>query len=305
MKSVERLIQRIRRETRNENNSNTVASDSLSDEEFIDALNDAQERLQSLISGVYSVFFERQVTIPVVNGQSEYVIDDNVYLGNRIVEIKYTATNDERDFYELENRDIKEIDHREGLPCAYVRTAKTVILYPVPNRSNSKMKVTYEKTLPKLDKKRGVIASGTQSVGVINIVITTPDSFLEDIFIGEKVTIVNEDGEVTANKLKVTGYNSGTKTLSFEEQDYTFGTEIQVGYSVLLGGDSVNVSELPDICERYLIAYGMWQILNRDDLKLAGRAKERVGLIEDDIINSFAEESRDVKYIPIYNKEFY
>lgn len=305
MKTVERIVERVRRETSNSNNSNTVASDSLSDDEFVDALNDAQERLQSLISNVYSTLFEKQITIPYIKGESTYTIDDRVYLNNRIVEIKSSPTGRVEDYRELEARDIKETRYHESLPYCYIRTAESIIVSPIPNASTGHMLITYERTLPELDKKRAFITSGSQADGEIIMILNTVDTTLTSIVVGEKITICSPSGTVKAKNLEVVSYTEGTSTLVIQEGTYTYGTDFDDGDAILLGKDSVNISLLPDICEKYLVAYANWQIFSRDKLKQTQAAKERLAIIEDDILESFSNESKDVKYIPIFNDGYY
>lgn len=304
MKNVDRLVARVRRETRNEDNSNTVASDSLSDEEFIDALNDGQERLQAVISNVFSTAFEKQIVINVVSGQTDYTIDDNVYLGNRIVCVEYSPTGQDRDYIELENRDIKERNERDGLPSFYIRTATKIIINPVPRYTSSKLRVTYEKKLSTLDKKRGTISVvGSPSGGQIALTITSPDAELSNLLKGDKITILDTYGQVSINDVEVLSYSSPTLTVA--EGDLVAGTNIDTNYTILIGNDAVFTPALPDVCEKYLVAYACWQILNRDDLVKASRAKDRLSLAEEEVIESFLLESKDVKYIPIFNKSFY
>lgn len=305
MLNVSRLIDRVRRETRNEDNTNTVASDSLSDEEFIDALNDAQHRLQSVISNVYSVLFEKQAEFPVTIGLDEYTINDNVYLGNRIVCVEYTPVGNVADYRELENRDIKEREERSGIPNKYIRTSKKIIINPIPNIQTGKLRVTYEKHLSTLDKVRATVSSvGTPSGGQITITLAaSPDAKMAELIKGDYITILDTFGAVAITNVRVV-IISGV-SLVIEEGDVVKGVNIDAGYQILIGKDATYTPDLPDICEPYLVAYACWQIFNRDDLVKAQRAKERLALIEEGLAESFSMESKDVRYIPIFDKGYY
>lgn len=306
MLNVDRLVARVRRETRNEDNSNTVASDSISDNEFIDALNDAQERLQSIISSVYSTLFEREVSFDVGVGDTEFEIDDNVYLGNRIVSVEYTPTGNIRDYRPLEARDISERERQNGIPSFYFITAKKIILCPTPITANGILKVTYEKTLSRLDKKRATITTvGTpytaSGVDLINLTLSNIDDEVSNLIKGDYITSLTTSSTVGINKVMVWAALSGS-TLTVKEGDIVEGTNMSDGDTFLIGKDAVFTPDLPDCCERYLIAYAVWQIFSRDDLKRAEGAKARLAIIEEDLLRSFSEQSKDAKYIPMINK---
>ena len=78
MRTLEELIKRARRETRNVHVGTLNAGKSIQDIEFVDAFRDAQELCQEFITNLYSNLFEDTVIIPVVARQAEYDLPEAV-----------------------------------------------------------------------------------------------------------------------------------------------------------------------------------------------------------------------------------
>ena len=70
-----------------------------SSKEFLQYLNDAQHNLQALITQQYPEVFTSESVVQTVSGQERYDLPSDCYLGNKIVNVEYSDTGKEEDFY--------------------------------------------------------------------------------------------------------------------------------------------------------------------------------------------------------------
>ena len=106
--------------------------------------NDAQDHLQSVIVSEHPQEFTTDIEIPVVSGQETYSISDNVFAGGKLINIWYSPTGQQRDYYRLKPRTMLERQQQEGNdPLFYIRASGLVYLNPIPRNSAGKIKVAY------------------------------------------------------------------------------------------------------------------------------------------------------------------
>jgi len=213
MRHVDDLITQARRESDNETFSTTSG---IQDDEFLQYLNDGQDRLQSLIAAKHSEVFTTEKVFPIVASQEAYDLNDHVFLNNRIVSVEHSSSGNLRDYYPLQQRTLKErITSDSTSPAFYVRRSGQILINPIPTAATGKLRVNYERTLDDLDIRRGIIKSaGITGAGTVASPITqitvdgsgtpTPDSALGDMLLGDVVCFTDRKGVVLDYNLDIT-----------------------------------------------------------------------------------------------------
>jgi hypothetical protein len=300
MKKLDDLITEARRQTDNSDNTNTEASDSVSTEEFIYAANDAQDRLQSLITARYPEEFVTQKIIDIVSGTEAYSISDRVYLNARIHSVEWSYTGNIKDYYVIQSGKIRERDTQSGSPCFYIRRNGQLLLNPIPNTSVSKLRVNYERELDDVDVRRAKV-TGTTGTPLTSIAIDSAQTGITSLGAGDYICISDKYGVVKAYNIPVTSATISAITIP----SHTLGTDesITAGDYVTIGKYTTTHSKLSDACERHLVAYMVWRILMRDDKKRARDKEQEYLSIESDIIAGYSDITRDVEFIPILDSE--
>ena len=74
---------------------------------------------------------------------------------------------------------------------------------------------------------------------------------------------------------------------------------------ILWGGYSSNISELPEIAEKYLRAYAIWKMFKRDSSDDSREQFEELMMMKASIVDSIAEQDGDVFDIPLINNEWF
>lgn len=303
---VNRLIDQVRRETENEDVSSTSG---IQDIEFLQYLNDAQDRLQSLITSTHPTVFVKEKIINVVQDTEIYDLPDDAYKENAVTTVEYTPSNNTEDYYHLEQSTMKKRDTAvQGFPVTYIRRSGQVLLQPRPQQAGA-IRLNYIKRIDRLDKRRGIVA-----VSVLNTTartITTleldPSSsnpaldvstLLEDNYI----TICDRDGKPLMRNIPIDSIDAGTGVVTVSAGFvYEEGETLPTSSYITSGKDSRTHSELPRMCERYLIAYASWKILKRDSSVDFQEAQSELLQMEGDIVNSFADIDDDVHFVPTLN----
>lgn len=224
MKTVANLITHIRTTTEN-TDVDTPNNIGIDDTEFIQYLNDAQYRLQSLIVQQHPDVFSDEAEI-TIDGSEKYDLATAaplILINNKVLNVEYSSTGNSDDYYVLEETSLKNRSPGStGSPSFYVRSSGKII--PVGKPSSGKLRVTYIKRLKEL----------------------------------------------------VTSVSDATK------QTLT--------------------PELPEICERYIIAYTEWKILKRDSSVDSTEAMSELLQMQKEIVDSYKHINDDVQMIPEINQ---
>lgn len=306
MRRIEKLILQVRSETDNDDVPSSTEEKGIPDSDFIQFLNDSQDRLQSLIAARYPQVFIREVEIDIVPNQESYTISDRVFLNNRLHTVEFSCTGLVRDYVELEPATVKErYTDTSPDPCYYIRRAGELLLNPIPSRAGGKIRITYERELDDLDIRRGRVASvtGTPITAItLEADLPAPSTLLSGVEVGDYICVCDKDGNVTAYNIPVSSYDSGTRVFTVPSHSLGSGESIVAGSYVTLGRYSSTHSGLPDMCERYLVAYSTLKTLVRDSSEDFTDKNRELSEIESDIIGSFADITRDVDYIAILDE---
>jgi hypothetical protein len=303
-RKVDLLISQVRRETENED---PTASTGIQDVEFLQYLNDAQDRLQSVITATYPVMFVNEKELSVIVDTEKYDIPDNAYMENKLITVEYSPSGISEDYYHLEQTTMKRRDTAvQGFPVAYVRRSGQILLQPRPQQAGL-LRVNYVKTLNRLDKRRGIVSIvtlGSNSITNLELDASSATTVLDTTSLLEQdyITIVNKDGVIKMRNIPISGIDNSTGVVTIDA-GFTFDTDetIEVGDFAVSGKDASTHSELPRMCERYLIAYCAWKILKRDSSVDYAEQEQELLSMEQDIVNSFSDVSDDVRYVPQLN----
>lgn len=303
---VNRLIDQVRRETENEDVSSNAG---VADIEFLQYLNDAQDRLQSLITATHPTVFVKEKIIDVIQDTEIYDIPDDAYKENAVTTVEYNPSNNTEDYYHLEQSSMKNRDTAvQGFPVTYIRRSGQILLQPRPQQAGS-VRINYIKRIDRLDKRRGIVSISVLNENARTITTLELDTgssnpaldvstLLEDNY----VTICNRDGVPVMRNIPIDSIDASTGVITVSSGFvYENGESLPVGSYIVSGKDARTHSELPRMCERYLIAYASWKLLKRDSSVDFAEQQAELMQMENDIVNSFADIDDDIRFIPILN----
>ena len=230
---VTQLIKKIRQRTGNYDSGSNIT-----DDEIIDALNDAQERLQSIIMGAFNQeLFRKTDTVSLVSEQYEYDLPVDIFNENfEMIEHTTNTTAGEFGYSRLNPIHPQEKNLVIGY---YIRNGKIVSPY-----SSGTLRRFYIGKPVQIDKRRGIITS------LSPLTISGHDSD-EALDSDDWITIVDTLGEIKTHSIFITGFNNGTGVISTTNAL----TGASVDDYVVMGKKRSSHSEYKNNFERYLKAY--------------------------------------------------
>jgi len=165
MRRLDTIINRARREAANEDYS---ATEGISQTQLVEYANEAQDRIQTLVSAVYAEFLKTTDEFNTVVGQEDYQIaDSRLYLNNRVSLVEFSSTGLDKDFLPMRRGEIYNRDETQGQPSRYIRENDVIKLNPIPNSTTYKVRITFEKEADDLDIRRARIASTSGPVAEV------------------------------------------------------------------------------------------------------------------------------------------
>lgn len=308
-KLVDYLIDSVRESTENEEfDSNT----GLTEEEVLKFLNQAQYRLHSRIVSAHPQVFTKEYSFTATAGTESYDLEHDTFLSNKITNVEYSSTGLSDDYVKLDR--ISPHNRRsgaEGNPDSYFTRSDKIYLKPTPTTSTGTLRVTSTRRIKGLDKRRGTVQAVTIASSVItNLEInyvngTTVDS--TELGKRTRVTVVDKYGTIKMDNILLSSIASSTTydaTLAIDSSfTHESGETITVGDYVLSGDYATTHSELGPEVERYLETFAEWKMLKRDSSVDSAEAFQELRDLESDIIDSYAEISDDVGFIPNINND--
>jgi len=309
MRRVDKLVTQARARTRNTNYTYDATTgeytSGISSEMFLEFLNDAQLHLCSSILGVFpSLFIEEQI-IPIVGEQEEYAVDDNVFGSSKLVCVEYRSTED-ANWEKIPITNFAQRNSSSGEPRRYILKGGNILLNPVPDTTVGDIRVVYYRQPDNLDFRRGVVDDSTITGGLLSEIVIDDEADDYDPFAlaaAEYLCVNDPFGNVTLYNIPVESFDSTTGKFSIDDFPVPTGSSIADGSYITVGKYSTTHSKLPDICERYLLTSCQKRIMTLDESKTAATEDKELAAMLLDILNSFAEETRDVEYIPVIDWE--
>lgn len=306
MRKLETLITASRRATENEEYTDTAG---IQDDEFIQYFNDGQEEIHSIINLNFPRVLMKESTIETVANQEGYTLPSDLYLGTRLDFVEFSPNGDSTNYYPLKQGSLKErLNGIQSNPSFYIRSGSKILLQPKPQASNSLVRLVYQRTIPRLDTIRGTVASATLNLTTKTIASLVLDNsaFLDSAYLLNEgfLTVVDKNGVVKMKGIPISAISvSGVVTV---DPGFTFTSDesISAGDKVCAGKYSSNFSELPDVCEKYLLEYCNTRILIRDSSSDAGDVGQILAKVQSTLQAAFAETDNDPKYVPILDGQF-
>lgn len=308
MRRTDVLINQIRTISRNNADANSVKA--IDDNEILQYLNDAQDKLQNVISSKKNIakIFVTQQIISIVANQEAYTIPDRVLLNKQIENVEFSATGNIGDYIRLEkmnfiNRDTNPTTY----PWGYFKRGGQILLQPTPSTSTGTIRVTYERDLDDLDIPRGVISvitTGTATQFATVTLDTTADAY-ESTTPGwsniQYASFVDAFGVRKCFNVLSGGYNTGTNILTPSPTPFVYSSndvQLTVGDVAVFNKYTTTFSQLPDNCERYLIHYGAMECFRKDSSNDYSKAQETLKEIEENIVDALQSQTSEVQFIP-------
>lgn len=310
MRRLEYLISAARSFTENDPVSTT---NDIPDDEFIQLFNDAQDRLQSLISNTRetSKLFVVSKVIAAVANQEEYTINDRLFFNKAIEQIEYSHDGNLSNYQVLDKLSLFNRDtNTQNYPRGYYRARGK--FYPIPLLSSNagSFRAMFERSLDDLDKRRAYVSAvnGITDTTFTDITLTgasgtgPPDitSMPANFTNIDYICIVDSDGNVKAYNIPVGTFNTSTYVLT-PRAGFTFvneGETIEIGDYVVFNKYTTTHSTLPDECERYLLEYCEEGIFHRDSSEDFSTQSKRLARTEKEIIDVLKKQSAEIQFIP-------
>ena len=301
---VSYLIDDVRQSTENTDFSDTIG---IKDAEFLRFLNDAQKRIHNLIVQKHPSVFLTEYTTSIVGDQESYTLPNKIFMGNKVTQVEFNPNSTGNNyFYPLKPASLFERDSgSSGSPIKYIRKAGEILLIPIPKSSTGQLRVTYVHKLPKMDLRRGSVASvtldsGTSKITALSLNVSTDSVDSTELNKFTRVSIVDEEGNVKMRNIKVTNVDGGTGVVTVDSSfTYESGETIAVGNYIVAGEYSSTHTQLDDMVERYLISYATLKILQRDSNVTDLSTQQNILLaMEDEIVQAYSEISDDIVEIP-------
>ncbi|OQB10432.1 MAG: hypothetical protein BWY21_00353 [Parcubacteria group bacterium ADurb.Bin216] len=308
MRRTDVLINQARLISRN--TANADGTKAISDDEILQYLNDAQDRLQNLISAKKNIakIFATQQIINVVANQEAYTIPDRLLLNKQIEFVEYSATGLVSDYVRLEklnffNRDTNTTTY----PWGYFKRGGQIFLQPTPSTSAGTIRVTYERDLDDLDIPRGIVSTITNGTSAQFDTLTLDSSAnsYESTTPGwsniQYCCIVSPIGARKCYNILLTSYNTGTNIITPNPSPFLYSSQdsqIAVNDVAVFNKYTTTFSQLPDNCERYLIHYAATELINRDSSNDYNKYLDTLTEMEDDILRALAAQTSEVQFVP-------
>lgn len=298
MRAIDQLITASRRATGNTDYTSTAG---VQDEEFIQALNDAQEEIHSIINVLFPTILMAEKYVDVSIGEETYAIPSDCYMGTRIDNISYSPSGQDQDYYVIRKGSLKErIDGVNGNPSFYLRQGANLLIQPPPQQGG-KLRVVYQKAIPYLDIRRGTVQAVTLGTNTITSLTLDPSGLdASELLEQNYITIVDKYGAVKMKDIPVDAIDTSTGVVTVSA-GFTFqsGETIPVGAFALRGKNSSTNSQLPDVCEKYLLEYCNMRIFVRDSSTDQAEIAALMAKIEGTLKQAFSEPDNDPDRIPI------
>ena len=305
MRQVNLLINQCRRST---GNTEFTPSSGVQDAEFLQYINDGQEEIHSILNQLFPTILYKIQTIDVQQNVEAYDLPWDTYLGTRVDFVEYSASGLDQDFYPIKKGSVKErVNGQAGNPSFYIRINDQLFIQPRPQQGG-KLRVTYQKAIPKLDLRRGqilsVVTSGNQitSLTLDNSVQIDSEELIEQGYF----TVIDKDGVVKMHSIPIEAIDTTTGVVTlgagFEFDD---DESIEAGDFLCAGPFSATLSLLPDVCEKFLIEYTNVRVFMRDSNTDAGDVGQVLLKVQDTLTKAFAEPSNDPDTIPILDGQYF
>jgi hypothetical protein len=306
MLRTEHMITRIRQETDNEK---LGTDQGINDNEIIAYINDAQADIYGGIANVFRSAFAKEYTFSATSGQEDYSVPSDAYMDGQAIVLEYSQSGQLDGYKPLKRVTMRERTTISGIPCRYTVANGLIFTWPVPQATQGSFRLVYSKVVPKVDKIRARVATVTQigqNITALTLLAANGSAFTsadeQDFLNNDFLSVSDFYGNTLCRGVPYSAVTlvAGVGVVTIVNSSHTLetGESITIGDYVTLGKDSTSVSQLPDNCEPYLIAYASMKVFIRDNNNLAGIKSQEVGAMRANLLDNYAELSADVDSVP-------
>jgi len=311
-KFIDSLIDEIREETENEGFSDEVG---LSEEELIRHINDAVYRLHSKIIAQHPSVFIAEEEQDTTASVSTYDIKSTAFLGNRIAQVEYSHDGTSDNYYPLDMTSLRRRNPGSlGTPSHYIRKSSQIVLVPTPRNSSGKIRISFTKRPMRMDKRRAQVKAVTLDSGtstITNLEVNYVNGTSVDnteLLKYSYFTVVDKYGAIKMDNIKLSSIDSSASYDATITPDsthtYETGETITTNDYLCAGRYATTHLEFAESVERYLRAYANWKVLKRDSSVDSAEAMQELIAMEQGIIDSYAELTDDITFIPEINDDY-
>lgn len=285
MKRLEYLITQVRNSTDNKD------VNGISTSEIVSYFNDAQRYITTIIfkNNPYADLFKVQIELPAV-ASGEYTLPDDCYSTNALsmVEARFADTSNNKGYSRIKPISESEFSYIFGY---ITRDNKVLISGQNDVAQLQNVRITYFKQLPTLDIRRGTIGTVIANTSVAVTSLDTEIFAMDDHF-----STVDSQGDQVVNNI----YSASTSSPLAVSNT----TGIVAGQYLVSGKNSCNKSQLPDVCETYLLDYVRQRIYTRNNYEDANKQMYFTELQQSEILSIFSKNKKDDDTIPVTDVEF-
>lgn len=247
-------------------------------------------------------FYQRtsNTAIPIVANQQDYTVNDNVYMGTRIVLIQYSPDGADTTFVRLYPLNpYVDANITTGRPLYYERQNGTIRIFPIQTTASGYLRVVYERALDRLDIREAQVNGAPTGATITLSSIVDSSRFAANAY----VCISDFNGIPLLYNGLVTGLSGSTLSLAANVSTYlilstTTLADLNNGY-VTIGKYTSTHSQLTNDAEGFISEYVTQRLYKRDaridDTKILASMKD----LEDQIVSGYEIADKEAKGIPI------
>ena len=292
-------------------NDDFTSETGIQDREFIRYLNEGQQRLHNKITQQHPRVFEKDTTYTLSRSQETVTLPDDIHVKNMVTQVEYSYNGSEENFYVLNATSMRNRQSGvEGSPSHYFVRNNKVFITPTPNDSSASLRVSYVRRCNNLGKRLAQVDTVTLATDTITALSVDVSSVGVDSTSLERAdeyfTVVDSQGNIKMNDVKFDSIDTSTGVVTINSS-FTFdsGETITAGDWLIANrsGTSHIDTNLTDMAERYIEQFCIYKILKRDSSVDSQEALTELGLLEEEIVDSYKEIPNDVTSIPEINED--
>jgi hypothetical protein len=293
MKRLEYLITQVRNSTDNKD------VNGVSTAEIVSYFNDAQSYITTLIfkNNPYADLFKVQVELPAVSS-GEYILPDDCYSTNALsmVEARFADTSNNKGYSRIKPIMESEFSYIFGY---ITRDNKVLISGQNDVAQLQNVRITYFKQLPTLDIRRGQIVAPFTTTSFSVSGLDSEVFTMNDMF-----SVVGQTGDQGAKGIYSTSTSSPMTTSAAKVTEIIAAGSTYSSVYLVSGANACNKSQLPDVCETYLLDYVRQRIYTRNNYDDASKQMYFTEQRQAEILSIFSKNKKDDDTIPVTDVEF-
>lgn len=272
-----------------------VTEEGISQDMIVSFVNDALAFIQSRIIAVYPGEFVVENVQNTVADQEEYSIDDNIFLKNKFISVDFSEDGELKNYYPLPPAGLHQRNTNSGTPYQYIRRNGKILLNPIPDDAQGKLRVNYYRWLDRLDVRRGKVTSVTTGT-----IVLANDSDLDPFALADAqyICVVDKYGVVQDYNIVVSSYDSVSRTINIPiSDDYNVAAN---DYVVIGKYTSTHLpADKPDRLLDYCKVFTQARLHNMDSSTDEISERIEVATVLQDIVDQFTEMTEDIQDVPI------